>query len=287
MKSQCRTMFDKLQMMFQCIVNGFGVECGRSVTPTHTASNLSLQCIANGFSVECGRSVTPTHTASDLSLHVHGSCKSPSGSFNYTEAEQRANTLAGNFSCRTQTSLDTCCRFVTDKTRRDDSCIQILGKGQNGGGGSGDPSADGGTLVCNGGALTRINEVASDQVGEGSLGCYAAKDKIQLCLDELIVVETPAWEDISIDEDTAKFEQSAWDKISEYNQIGYDFFLPCDSHGWVGHPNSLMDVKSRRAPMLLSTMFAFTPPSLCLRPLACTFTLMDLLSFQITPCHGP
>ena len=278
MKSQCRTMFDKLQMM--------------------------LQCIANGFGVECGRSVTPTHTASDLSLHVHGSCKSPSGSFNYTEAEQRANTLAGNFSCRTQTSLDTCCRFVTDKSGRDDSCIQTHGKGQNGGGGSGDPSADGGTgqnggggsgdpsadggtLVCNGGALTRINEVASDQVGEGSLGCYAAKDKIQLCLDELIVVETPVWEDISIDEDTAKFEQSAWDKISEYNQIGYDFFLPCDSHGWVGHPNSLMDVKSRRAPMLLSTMIVFTPPSLCLRPLACTFTLMDLLSFQITPCHGP
>jgi len=220
---------------------------------------------------------------------VHGSCKSPSGSFNYTEAEQRANTLAGNFPCRTQTSLDTCCRFVTDNSRRDDSCIQIHGKGQNGGGGSGDPSADGGigqnggggtgdpsadggTFGRSGSALTRINEVACEQVGEDTLGCYAANDKIQLCLDELVVVESPVWEDICIDADTAKFEHSAWDKISEYNQIGYDFFLPCDSHGWVGLPNSLMDVKSRSALVLPSTMTPFMPPFLRLRPLARIYT---------------
>ena len=276
MNTSSRTMFDKLCTMLgfhcslpQCIVSHSILLCRLcpSLSTTHTDSTLPMHG---------GGDVCDYNGAHGIGIQILGKGQNGGGGSGDPSADGEAY---GNG-------------------------IQILGTGQNGGGGSGDPSADGGigqnggggtgdpsadggTFGSSGSALTRINEVACEQVGEDTLGCYAANDKIQLCLDELVAVETPVWEDICIDDDTAKLEQSAWDKISEYNQIGYDFFLPCDSHGWVGHPNSLMDAKSRRAPMLLSTMIVFTPPSLCLRPLACTFTLMDLLSFQITPCHGP
>ena len=98
----------------------------------------------------------------------------------------------------------------------------------SGGGGFGDASVQVGFGQGGGGhgggcSLEAVCENSCENIG----GCYTGdNDKIKLCLDELIDVEKPSWENLYIDDETAKCEQDAWDKISEYNQAGYDFFFP-------------------------------------------------------------
>ena len=83
-------------------------------------------------------------------------------------------------------------------------------------------------------------ECIKEFVCEDAKGCYAGNDKIKLCLDELIVAENLMWEDICIDADTAKLEQLAWDKIYDYNQVGYNL-LSSLRQPWMRGETQLID----------------------------------------------
>ena len=82
-----------------------------------------------------------------------------------------------------------------------DASVQA-GSGQ-GGGGSGDASLLAGIGQGGGCKLEVVDENFRENFG----GCYAGdNNKIELCLDELIVVDNPDWECVCIDDETAKFE---------------------------------------------------------------------------------
>ena len=191
-----RTMFDTLSAWMGCGNYGSlhgahgAVPCsssGMMMTVRDSLSEFSRVTLA-------GRSLVQEEEVCGDALAKAGTLRNGSGGGGIGDASVQAGTLrngSGGGGCG-------------------DASVQV-GFGQGGGGHGGGCSLE---AVC---------ENSCENIG----GCYTGdNDKIKLCLDELIDVEKPSWENLCIDDETAKCEQDAWDKISEYNQAGYDFFFP-------------------------------------------------------------